>query len=91
LWGAFLLFTPNSENFAKASKFTFKLFWEKEIQKKGAGAAGPTASLSARSRARPSFSPSTPRADAPTLLHPTLATWRPYVGDVAEAALLRPA
>ena len=67
----------------------FYLFGGKRISKKvekGVGAVGPTASLSARSPARPTPPPPLPCADAPALLHPTLATWWPYVGDVAAAA-----
>ena len=60
-------------------------------KERGQALLGRPASFSAHSRAQPS-SPSPPRAWArPAFLHRMPAMWWPYVGDVAAAALLRPA
>ena len=80
--GEHFFFLPQIlKNFEKPSKFTFKLFWEKEIQKKGkgAGAAGPTRL------------PFGPLARAAQLLPSSLRTGasRPSPPDTGHVAVVR--
>ena len=85
-------FYPTSwKTLQKLQNLHLNSFGKKKFKKRERGHAllGRPASLSARSHARPTVSPP-PRVRArPALLDPTLATWRPYVGDVATTARLR--
>jgi hypothetical protein len=91
--GEHFFFYPKSwTTLQKLKNSNLSSFRKKKFKKRGErGQAllGRPACPSARSHAQPR-SPPPPRARTrPALLHPTPATWRPYVGDVAVAARLR--